>query len=131
MDTILSSNRYIELYLICDVGQKVTSSRAKLLFNTEIDHIIQHACQKPVFLDKENALGYMRFVGIARGILRVYVPESAVEGYFEGLSLKDGYLSDKQIHGCFLNYGKNKEYLANPKFNQDLLSLVPPKEEIL
>ncbi|MBY0545487.1 MAG: hypothetical protein K2Q14_08085 [Gammaproteobacteria bacterium] len=131
MNTNLGSQRYIELYLICDFRQKINSIRVKHLFDDQINYIIKHICQKPVFLDKENALGYMRFVGIARCILHVYVPESAIEGQFDGLSIKEDSLDANQIHGCFLYYGKTKEYLANPGFDHNLLSLVPPKEELL
>lgn len=131
VNVVSNHQRHIEIYLVYDAGQKRRRSDFNAFFTKTIADMDSHISGKPIFFSEEKALHYMRFVDASHCILKAYVPESAIEGHFDELSLKKGSLLRMQIHGCYPSYAKGQEYIANPAFDDSLLSLVVVDKEDL
>lgn len=131
VNVVSNHQRHIEVFLVYDAGHKRRRSDFNAFFTKSIADIDGHIAEKPIFFNEDKALHYMSFVDAGHCILRAYVPESAIEGYFDELSLKKGSVLRMQIHGCYPCYAKGQEYIANPAFDESLLSLVVANKEDL
>jgi hypothetical protein len=131
VNVVSNHQRHIEVFVVYDAGHKRRRSDFNAFFTKSITDIDGHIAGKPIFFNEEKALHYMRFVDASHCILRAYVPESAIEGHFDELSLKKGSILRMQIHGCYPSYAKGQEYISNPAFDESLLSLVVSDKEDL
>ena len=130
INTVPHQQRYLEIFLVYDVGNNARRIDFNDFFDKSMPDISTHIAIKPIFFSKEKALDYMTFMDVHHCILRAYVPESAIEGYFDELCLKKDRLTHEQIHGCFPHHAKGKIYIENIDFNQYLLTLVTIKEDL-
>ncbi len=89
----------------------------KNLFNPEIFDIKRAVNNQTIFLNQQTALQYGRFMDEHHVILKVYVPESTIQGNGQVLTLKPGVLQLDRIQGCFPGWQKEPTYFANPSFN--------------
>lgn len=87
-------------------------------FFTKLTNLDEHLMNDLVFLNKQSALQYGRFVQRNHVILKAYVPHVAIEGRIDGLCLKKGFVKASHIHGCFPVPGKSTVYVKNPYFNE-------------
>ncbi|MFN7096388.1 MAG: hypothetical protein ACK4PR_02340 [Gammaproteobacteria bacterium] len=133
MNAHTPAQRYIEVFLVFDAGQKQRQADFNTLFTKAQMKICQHIRNQPIFLHEDKALHYMHFVDPGHCIIRAFVLESAIEGHFDELSLKKDSLTHTQIHGCYPNYAKGNEYINNPAFDKHLLALAisTEKEDLL
>jgi hypothetical protein len=127
----LNNQYYVKVFLIFDIGYKHRRADYLHFFTKFIKELDKKVATNPIFFNEDKALQYMRFIDSSRCVLTAYVPESAIEGQFDELSLKKGYLAADQIHGCYPCYAKGQEYLTNPTFNESLLNNVRQQEDIL
>lgn len=74
----------------------------------------------PVFLDKNRAQKYGRFLATRFCILKAYVKEDAIESGSEQFSLRAGSLQRELIHG-FYDALSNDAFIINPHFNLALM----------
>ena len=74
----------------------------------------------PIFFSKDHALDHSRFLDDNHGILRGFVPDSAIEGRSQELGLKKDFINHCHIHGCFIVSGDKHLYLKNPDFQLPL-----------
>lgn len=128
---VSSQQRHIEIFLICDVGNRVRRLDFNVFFTKAMLEINANIAIKPLFFNEETALGYMNFMGSNHCILHAYIPESAIEGHFEELCLKKNSVMYKHIHGCFANNTTEKTYIVNEAFDTSILSLVSAPEDHL
>ncbi|NNM59809.1 MAG: hypothetical protein HKM04_08345 [Legionellales bacterium] len=131
MSPVLNHERHLEVFLVYDLGQKYSRLEIDGIFSLPMDLIFYNISKIPLFFDRDSLVHYMRFIDAQYCILKAYVPDSAIEGHFEGLFLKKNQLSMKQIHGCLIDCEKEAAYLLNPAFDEALLALVKPREEDL
>lgn len=72
-----------------------------------------------VFLSQKSALQYSDFIQNTHVVLKAYVPDVAIEGRTQGLSLKKGFVTKEHIHGCFPLPRKTVFYIENPHFDKN------------
>lgn len=113
--------QHMEVYVLYSELTKREKRDLRQFFLFGLDDIDSHLAENPVFLNKEGALHYYRFIGNCSAILRAYVPEMAVEGCSHGLSLRKGFITKGHIHSCLIHYCKEIHCYENPDFDHKYL----------
>lgn len=111
-------NLPVETYLFYS---KLGKSEQKGDFSRFFDRLVEienNLADCMVFLNQKSALQYSRFVQNNHVVLKAYVPDRAIEGRSQGLSLKKGFVTKSHIHGCFPLPAKNVFYIENPHFDK-------------
>ncbi len=112
-------NLPVETYLFYS---KLTKTEQKGDFSRFFDRLIDiegNLADCMVFLNQKSALQYSRFVQNNHVVLKAYVPDIAIEGRSQGLTLKKGFVTKAHIHGCFPLPAKNLFYVENPHFDKN------------
>jgi len=111
---------FVEVYLVVPhLGRPARKGDFQGLMG-RIKRLASELHRVPVFLSKDTALDYARFLDDNHGILRSFVPDSAIEGRSQELGLKKGFINHCHIHGCFITRGEQHLYLKNPEFQLPL-----------
>src|SRR5262245_5165808 len=108
---------HIEIILFCPdliKQRKKNSDPLELFNNLNVDGLVKKSV---LFLKLDNALQYGRFMKNSHGLLRAYVPHHAIEGRTNGLTIKQGALAKKHIHGVYPGDKKGMIYIKNPEFS--------------
>lgn len=113
--------KYLEIYLYCPIQgeREVRRNDIKRFFEKHLKNIDDLITGCPIFLDQGNALSYSRFMGESHSILKAYVSEMAIEGSYQELYLKPGYLKRELIHGYYPSRHHGQAYIPNPIFDEN------------
>ena len=85
-------------------------------FFSKLDQIKENFENNIIFLESDSVWQYSRFIDTNHVVIKAYVPETAIEGRSYGLTLKKGFLSKTNVHGCFPGWTKGLIYVKNPHF---------------
>lgn len=116
---------FIEVYLIySQLTRRKKPLDLDVLFARKRDTIDLGIDHRLVFTEEDKALHYAHFLHETDALFKTYLPETAIEGDYEQLSLKKGIVKKYHIRGAYQNDGHYRRYYENPFFDQTLLSLV-------
>ncbi len=105
-------------FIIKLVKQKKKGNFANIF--TRLNHLDEDIADSILFLEVANAWQYSRFMDTNHAILKVFLPQIAIEGHSHGLTLKKGFLTKMHVHGFFPGWAKGLIYIKNPFFNEHL-----------
>lgn len=83
-------------------------------FFAALDESEEKLTECEVFLNQTSALQYSRFMHKNHVILKAEVPQEAISGHSLGFTLRKGFLSKDNIHGCYPGWAKGMLYVENP-----------------
>lgn len=109
--------KYVDVYLLYPNLSKLEKRGNFTYFFANLMEIDKQLPDCTVFLSLHQALQYSRFLSHNHVILKAYVVEESIASHGHELTLKQGYLTKEQIHGCFPGWAKGLMYLKNPEFN--------------
>ncbi len=112
------ANLPVETYLFYSKLGKAEQKGDYSRFFEHLADIENNLADCMVFLNQKSALQYSRFVQNTHVVLKAYVPDIAIEGRTQGLSLKKGFVTKAHIHGCFPLPTKELFYVENPHFDK-------------
>lgn len=116
LETSLNSAKLLEVYLFypCIDGRRERRGDFRNFFRKliNIDAVLSG---QPIFLERQLALRYSKFMGDSHSILKAYVAERAIESSGQSLALKKGFLTKESIHGCYPGWAPDA-YFINPEF---------------
>lgn len=113
------ANLPVETYLFYSNLGKAEQKGDFSRFFDRLSEIENHLADCMVFLNQKSALQYSKFIQNTHVVLKAYVPDMAIEGRSQGLSLKKGVVTRAHIHGCFPLPAKNVFYIENPHFDKE------------
>ncbi len=106
---------YIDAYLIVP---RLTRSDQKYdfkqFFLKGLEKIDKKIIHSHLFIDKCQAIQYAKCVSSKGGILHARIPESAVIGHHDKLSLRPQVIHREHVLGLYLSHGNNDDYVLNP-----------------
>lgn len=112
-----TANLPVEAYLFYSKLEKAEQKGDFSRFFEHLSDIENNLADCMVFLNQKSALQYSCFVQNTHVVLKAYVPDAAIEGRTQGLSLKKGFITKAHIHGCFPLPAKEPFYIENPHFD--------------
>lgn len=114
--------RCIEAYLLCPIlSKREKRGDYKHFFDKSLNNIGQRLSGQQIFLSQQAALQHNRFMGNECAVLKVHLPETAIEGCNHGLTLKKDLLEKSFVHSCFLKTMRGFVQYKNPYFDQRYL----------
>ncbi len=99
------------------VYPKFNQLEFKRFFSSKSISLDVELANHPLFLDLKNATDYCRFLPDSHGLVKLYVPPSAVIGCGRNLRLKPACITNTHIHG-FMPGHASDFYVKNPYFEQ-------------
>ena len=110
--------KYVDVYLLYPNLSKLEKQGNFTYFFANLMDIDKQLLDCMVFLNLNQALQYSRFFNSNHVILKAYVVEESIASHGHDLTLKQGYLTKEQIHGCFPGWAKGLMYLENHEFTR-------------
>ena len=111
---------HLEVYLFY---HKISKTEKKGNFDdffAKLDQLDEDLSDSIIFLEPDSAWQYSRFIDTSHAVLKMYLPQTAIEGRSHGLTLKKGFATKAHVHGCFPGWAKGLIYVKNPHFDEDL-----------
>ena len=107
----------IFVYMLYDVGgTKWQRHVSRRFFAQNFMMIRSHLLFQPIFSHPKDALAYARSLGSKFLIVEALVPQTAVRGNHESLSLKSDDLSKEQLQGLYPSWHCGRGYIENPGY---------------
>ena len=95
-------------------------------FFAKLNQLDEDLADAIIFLEPDSAWQYSRFIDTSHAILKIYLPQVAIEGRSHGLTLKKGFLTKTHVHGCYPGWAKGLIYIRNPYFDELLMQTYSP-----
>lgn len=122
---------FLEVYLIySQLTRRKKPLDLPALFARKRDTIDLGVDHRLVFIEEDKALHYAHFLHETDALFRSFLPETAIEGDYEQLSLKKGIVKKYHVQGAYQNDGHRRRYYENPFFDQTLLSMVSVSQKL-
>lgn len=109
----------VEVFLLypCKVRRKGAFDR---FFYNNFNDLEQRVSERPVFLNREQAVNYASFLNERLIMIAAQVSENAILADGHGFSLRQGTLTRRQLKYARL-LGDTERSVANPYFASDML----------
>lgn len=111
---------HLEAYLFYHKISKTEKKGNFDEFFAKLNQLDEDLADSIIFLEPDSAWQYSRFIDTSHAILKILLPQTAIEGRSHGLTLKKGFLTKAHVHGCFPGWAKGLLYIKNPYFNEHL-----------
>lgn len=97
----------VKAYIVCK-SKAYKYHVKKMLFDTIIFE--PSKIHEPVFFSKEKAFAYAKYVCQGGVVLKVFIPESAIIGQYETLSIKPELIDQSHLQGCYHHFDGQFQY---------------------